>query len=370
MHVRQGRYYFRRGVPADAQQAFDGKGQVWTALRTTDLRVARNRLQREVDNFETRLASVRGEVAPAKIAFAPYLPSKAELEIRVRSAFDERQSRVRPVNRSDPASIEAAKSRLENVKAYRQATQLSRHLGVGDPPTHVVWQAEALCEQHGWSLPTNDDRWFDLIDLVSRAQIENAERELQVLEGSPEKAIDQGFLPERLMFDHELVKSGELQLGPPVMLQDLFIEYVTERNPAPATVKSFKAKVAAFEQFLGHGDARKITKQDISRWKDFLLDRGRSDGGPLNPKSVRATYLSAIRVTLKRGFDSGQLPANVAAGISVAGRKRSPLLRPQGFTDEEANQILRATLKPHRETLSLERRLARRWLPWLLSEIK
>lgn len=365
LHVRQGHYYFKRGVPADAREAFDGKAQVWTALRTTDLRVARNRLQLEIDDFENKLASVRGEIAPAKIAFAPYMPSRTELEVRVRTDFSERQKRIQPVNRSDPASIRSARSRLEDLKAYKHATRSSRRLDGGEPPTHVIWQAEALCERYGWSLSPADQQWFDLVDLVARAQIESAEREIQFLDGRPEKAIDHGFVADSLMDDHVSIRSGELQLGPPVLLLDLFNGYVTERNPAPATVKSFKAKVEAFGRFLGHGDARRVTKQDVARWKDFLLERGRSDGGPLNPKTVRATYLSAIKVTLKRGFDSGQLSANVAEGVGVAGKKHQPSLRSKGFTDAEAVKILAATQTEPASGLSVERKLARRWVPWL-----
>ncbi|MEP2735825.1 MAG: DUF6538 domain-containing protein [Erythrobacter sp.] len=365
LFLREAMYYFKRGVPAEVRGAFQGRAQVWTSLKTGDLRVARIRLQRSIDEFENTLSDARGQVAPTKIAFAPYKPSKTELDVRVREAFVERQRRTRPVNRFDPASVEAAKARLEDLKAYRQAARSSRGVYGGSVPTHVIWQAQELCEKHGWSISEADQQWGDLVDQVVRAQIESAERELQLLEGIPETAIDVGFAPSVLKSDHDLIQSGDLRLGPPLPLLDLFLEYVAERNPSPATIKSFKAKIDAFERFLGHDDARKVTKRDVSRWKDFLLAEGRSGGGPLNPKTVRATFLSAIKVTLKRGFDSGQLPANVAEGVGVAGRKKSPMLRSKGFSDAEAKAILMATLTEPASGLSPERKLAIRWVPWL-----
>jgi hypothetical protein len=74
----------------------------------------------------------------------------------------------------------------------------------------------------------------------------------------------------------------------------LFNAYVKERQPAPATVKSFGSKVRAFIAFLEHDDARRVTKQDVTRWKEHLLTRGGKDGGPLNARSVRETFLAAI----------------------------------------------------------------------------
>lgn len=81
--------YFRRAVPEGARQAFEGRREVWASLKTDSVSVARSRLQRELDDFETRLASVRGELPPVVIANEPYKPSKREIEIRVRAVVSE-----------------------------------------------------------------------------------------------------------------------------------------------------------------------------------------------------------------------------------------------------------------------------------------
>lgn len=357
--------YFRRAVPEDARQVFEGRKEVWTSLKTESVSVARSRLQRELDDFEARLASVRGELPPVVIANRPYKPSKREIEIRVRAAFKERIERIRPVNRNNPEHVSAAVQWLEDLKGFHRSLSASRGIAGEDAPMDVKWQAEALCEQHNWSLEKADDNWWALLDLVTRAQIEASENQIQSLEGRPYVAQDAAFAPDEFLRDAKDEEEGNVLLGTPVSILGLFESYVAERKPEPATVKSYRPKVEMFKAFLGHDDARRITKRDVAKWKDQLLETGGAAGKPLNPKTVRATYLSSVKISLRQGVDNGLLAENVADGVSVAGRKRRPRTRPAGFTDQEAEMILEATLQDHRSSLSERRLLARRWIPWL-----
>ena len=198
---------------------------------------------------------------------------------------------------------------------------------------------------------------------MTRAQIEATERQLQGLEGRPQQTSDEMFSAEHFIADaqtRELSKTAE-----PVSLLTLLDEYVAERKPAPATVKAFGRQVRRFVAFLQHDDARKVSRQDVDRWKGELLARGSKDGSPLSPKTVRETYLPAIRVAFQRGVDSGALTENVARGVGVLGKKKAARLRSPGLRDDEALKILRATLIEDETRLSPERKLARRWVPWL-----
>ena len=329
--------------------------------------MARSRLQREIEKFEAKLASARGEISPALIASAPYLPKAKEIEVRVREAFEARMERVQPIRRNDAKQVAAARLRLEDLKAFQRAVAASRGLLGEDPPLDVQWQCETLCERHGWSLSETSDLWWILVDMVARAQIEAAERQMQFIEGRPASAVDLGFALDQYLRDAEATENGMAHLGPPVPLFGLFEEYVKESKPSPATVKSFRAKVRSFQTFLGHDDARRVTKRDVALWKDHLLEAGKIDGSPLGAKTVRETYLPAIKSVLKRGVTSGQLPENVAAGVTVAGRRRQPRLRSAGFTDDEARRILAATMDKRSERISPERERAIRWIPWLLA---
>ncbi len=239
----------------------------------------------------------------------------------------------------------------------------SRRLGSDGPTLDVVWMAQALRERNRWAVDEGSDPWWKLIDLVTRAQIEAAERQLQGLDGTPQRTLDEMFGADHFAADAQMREATKS--AAPVSLHTLFDEYVTERKPAPATVKSFGRQLRRFCAFLQHDDARRVSKQDVDRWKGELLARGGKDGSPLNPKTVRETYLPAVRVALQRGVDSGALTENVAKGVGVLGKKKAARLRSPSLSDEEAMKILRATLVEDKTRTSPQRKLARRWVPWL-----
>ena len=118
----------------------------------------------------------------------------------------------------------------------------------------------------------------------------------------------------------------------------LFDEYVAKSQPSPATLKFFMRKVRAFIQFLGHDNARRISKRDVVTWKDHLLACGKKDGSPLSAASVRNTFLPAIKSALRRGAENEQLSENVAEGVTVAGSRRRQVFRPKSFSNSEAKR--------------------------------
>lgn len=365
LYIRGDTYYFRRGVPKDVRHAFGGKPDDWKSLDTSELAVARTRLQREIEAFETRVADARNQSPPAKIAHAPYLPSNAEIEAAVREAHKQRKERVRHINKADRKAVEEARRRLGDLKQFKRDLERSRKITSDFQVMDVQWQAEALCQRHNWLLDETSDQWWALLGFVTRGMIEAAEHQLQLLEGRSGKTEDEAFSREAYLLDEQRKQTGDQSFGPPVSLIGLFDEHVRERQLRPASEKSFRQKVLAFQKFLGHDDARRITKRDVSDWKDYLLANGQADGSPLSAKTVRDTYLSAVKTALNRGVSSDRLAENVAAGISVVGKKRKARVRPKGFKDVEMRQILSATLAEHRSSLPEKTRLARRWIPWL-----
>lgn len=349
-------------MPEEARHLFDGKSQVWRSLETTDISVARSKLQPIVDDFESKIAKARGKIAPSKIAKAGHVPQPRDIDRAVRAAFADRIDRTRQFSLRDPAERDAAVRRLDELRAFINATESVRGVHGYTAPQDVLWQAEAICEQQGWPIDGDLPYWPTLTDMVARSQIEAANRELQKLEGRPGEIRDAAFAPQEFIRDEQY---AELSSRPPVSLTALFEEYVTDSQPSPATVKSFRNKVHAFIRFLGHDDATQIAKRDIVCWKDHLLKSGQKDGSGLSAKSVKDGYLPAIRSVLNRGANSGQLTENAAAGVTVARDTRRRLLRAKSFTDEEAREILAATLIKHSGRRSPDRALAVRWVPWL-----
>ena len=355
-------FYFRRAVPEEAVHLFSGRSQVWQSLETTDISVARSKLQPLVDEFEELVAKARGKVAPSKIARAARVPEKREIERAVRAAFADRVNRSRQFDLRDPNERDVAQRRLEELRAFIDITEGARGIYQDTAPQDVLWQAEAICEQQGWPVDAEMPHWPVLADMVARLQIEAASRELQQLEGQPEQVRDAAFSPHEYLRDEQ---SSVPILRTPVPLMTLFDEYVKESQPSPATVKSFRRKVAVFIDFLGHDDAARITRRDVVRWKDYLLECGKKDGSSLSANSVKGTFLPAINSALRRGADSGQLAENVAFGVSVARDTKKQSLRPKSFTRDEAQRILTATLDEPSSRLPSDRVLAIRWVPWL-----
>ncbi len=126
------------------------------------------------------------------------------------------------------------------------------------------------------------------------------------------------------------------------------------------TVSDNRAYLRKFAEFLGHDDARRVTKDDVRRWRDSLMETG------LSPKTITDKYLSAIRAALSHGVKEFDLPFNAASGLAdnrpVAAPERS-----KGWSEEEAVQILKATFGDSTKALSEPHKRALFWMPWMLA---
>lgn len=147
-------------------------------------------------------------------------------------------------------------------------------------------------------------------------------------------------------------------------LLDLFDRYVALNSTAPATEKRWRPVVDHLVAFLGHDDASRITPRELIDWRDKLLSE-ETRTGTRSPKTVRDTYVTAVKAVLGVGVEYGELVENPAAKIKVRMRKVAKLREDRGFTDAEARIILEGTLGPLSDKLAPESRLARRWVPWV-----
>jgi len=126
------------------------------------------------------------------------------------------------------------------------------------------------------------------------------------------------------------------------------------------TVADNRSYLKKFVAFIGHDDARKITKEDVRRWRESLMAAG------LSPKTITDRYLSALRSVLSHGVKEFDLPANVASGIADNRAAAAPE-RPKGWSEEEAVKILTATFGGSSKGLSEPHKRALFWLPWMLA---
>lgn len=145
---------------------------------------------------------------------------------------------------------------------------------------------------------------------------------------------------------------------PALTAKDLLDEYQSEAKTAPSTEKKWRGIFAALVKFVGHDDMRRVTEDDVLRWKNALLAGGASN------RHVRNSHLACLKAVFNFAVDNKFVTVNPAATITVKATKKART-RPKGFTAAEALLILRATLTPVPPRTTPEYAAARRWVPWL-----
>lgn len=118
----------------------------------------------------------------------------------------------------------------------------------------------------------------------------------------------------------------------------------------PRTVDEAKGTIQKLTAFLGHDDARKLTKSDLVRWRDTMKREGLSNVTWNN-------RLSHISSPLGRAIADGKLPEpNPCHGLRLDKGKSAKRLP---FDDADARAILEAARS--------ERTPAMRWAHWIMA---
>lgn len=155
---------------------------------------------------------------------------------------------------------------------------------------------------------------------------------------------------------------------PPVFIKQLFCDYIAKKQQVGKHRDggaAWEFQIDSLIKFIGHNDARKLSRRNLSDWRDSLMASGKS------PKTVSDKSLAAIHAVLKWAFVEQRLPTNEAAMVrqEVPKKNRS---REKGYTTPEALQILKhsigyqptkATNPSNRESEHITR--AKRWVPLL-----
>ncbi len=136
-------------------------------------------------------------------------------------------------------------------------------------------------------------------------------------------------------------------------LMDLFNGWAKESSPAQSTLDLWRSHIERFVEFIGHSDATAVTRSDVVRWKQHLLDLQNA------PKTINGSKLAALKAIYRWGVENELCASNPAQGVSVrraarAGEEMS------GFSAAEARVILAAT--------SRVQDAACRWVPRLCAQ--
>jgi len=201
--------------------------------------------------------------------------------------------------------------------------------------------------------------WRELAQVVARAEIDALERTLE---------RDRGVFgrpPSDPIVKPSVAVSDVLSSVP---LKYLFDRYIAARQAIGKHKDggaNWRNSFATLIKFLGHGDARRITKRNLLDWRDAMLASGTS------ARTISDKHLAAISAVLKWAFENDYLPSNEASTVRQE-VPRKPQTRERGYTTAEAVKVLQATLsyKPsdthnpsNRE--SSHTTAARRWGPLL-----
>lgn len=370
---REGRYYARMVVPrvlrrivgktefraplgADKRKAFEKSYAVLAGFRA---KIEAARRQLEVKSRPRRRLMTDVELA--------HLHYKEELSI-------DDQLRDMPVDMSEEIVVGFGATR-ETVPARPMAVR-KQNAFVSDALLKVlrrIASGEAMDNEMaavvGWVIDDYQARGLIAAELgetdrrsLSRmfAKVEidawkrREERDRGEPDGAPSLALLKQAVPDDLDAD-------------PVSLHMLLSDYMAELQRSgrgTEAARKWKSHFDKLTDFLGHDDARRLTRKDVIRWKDKLYET-------LSAKTIGDGYIAALKAALRWGVDNSRLAENVAADVRVAVPKKV-MNRERGFTDDEAKAILEKVnaYKPmiRKSATNTEARhttAAKRWVPFL-----
>jgi integrase len=138
-----------------------------------------------------------------------------------------------------------------------------------------------------------------------------------------------------------------------ITISALFEGWAKESAPRQETIDEWRRYVQRFIDFIGHDDARSVTRADVVRWKQHLLELNNS------PKTINGSKLAALKVTFGWGVANELCPTNPADKVSVR-RSSRPGDEMRGFSISEARIILAAA--------AIAKDDACRWVPRLCAQ--
>jgi integrase len=210
-------------------------------------------------------------------------------------------------------------------------------------------RAEALLQAHGYATTTDSVR--RLAAAVARA--EGSFRDVLRHRVNGDWSPDEN-LAKFPALPSANASEGDTHVG--CTLDDLLAGwaldhgYRLDAKPTPRALYDRRRTLERLATFLGHRDARHVTKADAVRWKEEALHRG------LNAATVR-NDISEMSAVWSCGIRNGKLTgANPFVG-TLPPKARQKARTPRAFTDAEAAIILETAREQHG---------CLRWLPWVL----
>ncbi len=336
-HPKTGMYWLRRRVPADLI-ALVGKREELLSLKTKDASEAKRLHAAALAELEARWDQLRAGTVK--------LSEREALEI-ARDLFD----RWIELHRDEPSQQTRWRTNLFGM-LWRSPTaeELSLPLSAVDMDGVKRRQMEALAFEGADALL---QRRGLVTDGESRSKLARAvaailQRASLALEAQARGdlgvtfASDEGSLPTAAPAPSERRKA--------LTFDDALKLWTLERRPRDKTQYEWRRVMNEFAAFVGHRQADRLTPDDFIRWKQALLEAGRST------KTIRDAKLAPMRAILQVAVENRRLSDNPAEKVTVTVKKVAAEAR-RDFTEEEAVTVLKAA--------ALEKKPVLRWVPWL-----
>jgi integrase len=353
---RDGRYFARLVIPKDLRPFMDGKTELRSALGA-DYRIAQRKLpsavallQQEIALAERRAAQVSGR--PLVAARYPLTAAQIALHnYQVRMAFDEEI-------RNSPDFHRFADLNVDDLLVVALRDGMAGRLSDDQLEGLVGRQIERYRDLGNTDVEKGTGEWRAVARALCVSEYEALARHVERNEG------DFAGRPS-----HPMMTSAE-QIAdekPSVSIKGLLADYLAARNLVEKGREAERRWTPVFKNlvdFLGHDDARRVTRQKLVEWRDELLKT-------LAPKTVSDVYLVAVRTVQSWAVENDRLDENAADKVRqpVPKKRRG---REKGFTLAEAVTVL-TTAREYvpartgnpRTTEATQTTAAKRWAPIL-----
>ncbi|TCZ64457.1 hypothetical protein EXY23_07365 [Roseicella aquatilis] len=337
-HPKTGIYRLRKAVPPPLRPVI-GKRELIVSLRTKDPAEARRRAPEELRKIEARIAA-----AHASASEAPHGRALAFREI-VALCGEWYRAEVAEYE-SDPGDPEGWEH-TEDALLDRLPCDPETGEPIGfDPGEADLAEARRFLAERGIAADGDSLRRFtvELWATKRKAAATLQRRAMGDYAPDPNLAsfpVEEPKAPGKPRADALAPLTGEALLD----------AWAAEAHPSPATRRKYAATFRHLTRILGFDDVRRITVEDVVRFKTVRLSQEGRDPGTV------ADDVLAAGAVCKWATTNRLLPSNPFAGLAPKVNRRGPAAR-EPYDDAEAACILKAARASEDGWL--------RWLPWLL----
>ena len=318
---RDGRYFARLVIPKDLRPFMDGKLERREPLGP-DYKTALKKLPGVLAGIqhEIALAERRAAAAGGRSVTVGRYPLAAN-QIALRN-YQDRLAQDEALRNTDS---QWASVSIDDVLVAQLRRAIAGQLSDADLAELVEHRIERFRQIGNTTAERGSDEWRLLARAVCISEYEALARVVERDDG------DFSGMPTHPMLANAQAVPDPL---PPVSLKGLFANYIAAKKlvgKARGTEKRWRPVFTDLAKFVGHDDARRLTKKNLMEWRDERLKS-------LLPKTVADVYLAAVRSVLAWAVENDRLDSNAAEKVRQDVPKNARN-REKGFTVGEEEGI-------------------------------